>query len=249
MLTLFQLLMEFSNKFNDKTIKKITMKKNLISISILGLFAIATFAQGPVEVAPNSPRTFTVNLTNNVTLKSATPYTWSVSGSGVVAPIPTSNTNSITVNFGASGTSATISVYATAATNCSSDLHTMNLTVKPLTYTATLPQASQDICPVANNALLSPAQTGIAAPITVNFNTAVTGFSYTINGVLQTPVTVASSATGTINIATPFTAAQAGAVKVEIVSITGAAGTSLQPNGAVVYTINVSAAPTISDIF
>lgn len=219
--------------------------KKLILFIVTVAIASSVFAQ--VEVTPGSTRIFTVNQANTVALNATTPYTWDVTGDGAISNTEGTTPNTRSVTFSTNnGDLATITVYATSDVNCHGNLRTVNLVVKPLTYTATYANAAQDLCP-ASSAVLT--QTGVAVPIVVNFNNDVTSFIYAINGVSQPSVNVASTNTATINLATVFTNTEVGANTVEIVSITGTLGTSLQDNGSTVHTINVSEAPVINDIF
>lgn len=227
------------------------MKKIVFLFSFI--LAVYTAANAQVEVAPGTTRTFTVNQTNTVTLNATTPYTWTAannSGTAItnVATVNATTTNSVSVTFGSTaGNTATLSVYATSDANCKGNVKTISLVIQALSYVATISQASQDICPQSD---ADASQTGVPASITVNFGSnSATGLSYTIDGVAQPSITFAASTSYTLAISQVFTNADAGAHTVEITSVTGTLGTSLQSTGSAVHTINVSEAPVINDIF
>jgi len=226
---------------NNKKIK--AMKKILLSVLMSMMFVAGLFAQ--TQVQPGDVHTFTVNLLNGVTLHSTTPYTWSHSGTGIVSA--TANQNQYTVTFSNTiGTTGHIEVFATSADNCRSDIKSIDVTVQPLTYTATFATASQDVCPRTTG---NPSG-GDAAAVTINFTGGnVNSFVYTLDGVSTTVTLPVPGTSYSLDLNTAFTNADAGAHVIEIVSITGGTITSIQPNGSVVHTINVETAPAISDIF
>lgn len=220
------------------------MKK--IFLMAIGLVSGAMLMAQTVEVTPGSTRVFTVNLLNGVTLDATTPYTWSHSGSGIVSATASNNTYSVTFSNTVNSTGH-IEVYATSADNCKSDIKTMDLTVKPLTYGASFVLASQDVCPQTTG---NPTG-GKPTSVQINFTGGtVNSFVYVLDGV-STSVTLPAPGTSyTLDLSSvTYTNAQAGAHTLEIVSVTGGTITSLLPNGSVVHTINVDTAPVISDIF
>jgi hypothetical protein len=123
----------------------------------------------------------------------------------------------------------------------------MDLTVQPLTYTATFAQASQDVCPQTTG---NPSG-GHPSSVVINFNGGnVNSFVYVLDGVSYSVTLPTPGTSYTLDLSSvTYTNADAGAHTLEIVSITGGTITSLQPNGSVVHTINVDTAPVISDIF
>ncbi len=223
--------------------------KKLFALAVGIVTGVSMMAQ-TVEVTPGSTRTFTVNLLNGVTLHSTTPYTWTTSGSGIVTTATPSN-NTISVTFSNTvNTTAHIEVYATSADNCKSDIKSMDLTVKPLTFGASFAQDSQDVCPQTTG---NPTG-GHPASVVINFTGGnVSSFEYVLDGVPTTVTLPSPAASYTLDLSSvTYTNAQAGAHTLEIVSVTGVTGetiTSLQLNGSVVHTINVDTAPVISDIF
>jgi hypothetical protein len=220
------------------------MKK--LFLMAIGLVSGAMIMAQTVEVTPGSTRVFTVNLLNGVTLHATTPYTWSHSGSGIVSATPSNNTYSVTFSSTVNSTGH-IEVYATSADNCKSDIKSMDLTVKPLTFGASFAQASQDVCPQTTG---NPTG-GKPTSVKINFTGGtVNSFVYVLDGV-STSVTLPTPGTSyTLDLSSvTYTNAQAGAHTLEIVSVTGGTITSLLPNGSVVHTINVDTAPVISDIF
>ncbi|MEJ5264688.1 MAG: hypothetical protein WHT29_05180 [Bacteroidales bacterium] len=217
--------------------------KKLFALAVGIVTGVAMMAQ-TVEVTPGSTRTFTVNLLNGVTLHSTTPYTWTTSGSGIVTATPSNNTISVTFS-NTVNTTAHIEVYATSADNCKSDIKSMDLTVKPLTYVASFAQASQDVCPQTTG---NPTG-GHPASVVINFTGGnVSSFEYVLDGVPTTVTLPSPAASYTLDLSSvTYTNAQAGAHTLEISSVTG--GTITSKQDGVVHIINVDTAPVISDIF
>lgn len=219
--------------------------KKIIATLVVGIMGLGLYAQ-TVQVTPGSTRTFSVNLLNGVSLHATTPYTWSHSGTGIVSA--TADTNTYNVTFSNTvGTTGHIEVYATSVDNCKSDIKMIDVTVEPLKYGASFAQASQDVCPQTTG---NPGG-GDAAAVDITFTGGnVQSFVYVLDGVSTTVTLSTPSTSYTLDVATAYTNAEAGAHTLEIVSITGDDNiTSLLPNGSVVHTINVDTAPVISDIF
>jgi hypothetical protein len=202
-----------------------------------------------IEVLQNTNRDFSVNVTNGIT--DPVTYTWNASGAGITnsAAVNATTTNLVNVTFGAAPSTGTLTVYGTA-NSCSGDNRTATLNVvTTLTYGASFASASQSVCPQTTT---NPTG-GDAAAVTINFTGGnVTAFTYSIDGVpAAAPVTFTAATSYSLNVATAFTNAQAGAHTIEITSITGESGpTSLYSAGTEpTHTINVTTAPEISNIF
>lgn len=222
--------------------------KTRILFSAIAAFVFTSGMMAQFFVQQNTNRDFSVSITNGVT--DPVTYTWNASGAGITnsAAVNTTTSNTVNVTFGSAPSTGTLTVYGTA-NGCSGDSKTTTVNVVvTLPNSASFASASQNVCPQT-----STNPTGGDAAVVVNFTGGnVSRFTYTIDGVPQAPVAVSPAATSaSLDVATAFTNAQAGAHTIRITSVTGQSGTtSLYSAGTEpTHTINVSTAPEISDIF
>jgi hypothetical protein len=221
------------------------MRTKLILPILLSMFVTSgAFAQ--LQVLQGSSRNFWVNKTNGVTLDATTPYTWTITGAGIVTITPNDSTASATFS-NVAGTNGRIDVFATSSGGCNSDTSSIQIqVVASLTFNATFATPSQNICPFNNHG-----STGDAAAVTVNFTGGnVASFTYTLDGTSNAVSVIPAGISYSLDVTTAYTAAQSGAHLIRITSITGQSGvTSLIPAGSEpTYTINVGNAATISNI-
>ncbi|HEY9122750.1 MAG TPA: hypothetical protein VIO15_00315 [Bacteroidales bacterium] len=222
--------------------------KTRILFSAIAAFVFTSGMMAQFFVQQNTNRDFSVSITNGVT--DPVTYTWNASGAGITnsAAVNTTTSNTVNVTFGSAPSTGTLTVYGTA-NGCSGDSKTTTVNVVvTLPNSASFASASQNVCPQT-----STNPTGGDAAVVVNFTGGnVSRFTYTIDGVAQPAVDMSGdpAARYSLDVATAFTNAQAGAHTIRITSITGTTGTSLISSGSEpTHTINVTAAPEISDIF
>jgi hypothetical protein len=221
--------------------------KKILTFVFAACLASALYAQTDIE--QGSTPTYTTTVANSVAV-GATGYHWTMDPSlGTVTS--GGNSTAVTVNFsGAIGNTANLSVYATSTTgSCNGPTISRSYhIVAPgsITLTAAMP-ALANICPY--DATSNPTGGDIPSNV-VTFNSNVTGFSYTIDGIAQTPVTFASNTTYTLDPTTQFNNTQTGAHVLRITSATLASGTTVAYPTAAGYIPNVSItvdqAPTLN---
>ncbi|MEJ5264687.1 MAG: hypothetical protein WHT29_05175 [Bacteroidales bacterium] len=230
------------------------MKK--IIICLVAIISVGVNAQ-TIDVEQNSTHNFSVSVSNGVSVN-ANGYTWTADPA-LGANFTSTNTASTSVTFtGAVNNTGNISVYATSASNsCSGNPQSRTFRiVSQLSVSANLPSLSA-ICPLTT----SNPTGGDIPSFTINFvdnsnnPVNVTGFSYQIvdpsnNAGAPVNVSVSSTSSYNLDIATAYDNTQTGTYTIRIVSITPVSGNTVYyPNASGQYpqtTITVNMAPELS---
>ena len=207
---------------------------------------------GSTLICPNS-----TGITYSVTNVAGTNYTWTVPAGATITSAPT-NSNAITVNFGASaGTVSVIAVgtcgSATAAINVSLS-PALNLTVTPNTSTVCAGSSSSLTASGATNYTWSPAGslssaigTNVVATPTITTIYTIIGSTGTCTGSTTSTVTVGGALTLTV---TPNTSSVCPGTTVTL-SASGATNYTWSPSATLSSTngSSVSASPTVNTTY
>ena len=207
---------------------------------------------GSTLICPNS-----TGITYSVTNVASTNYTWTVPAGATITSAPT-NSNAITVNFGASaGTVSVIAVgtcgSATAAINVSLS-PALNLTVTPNTSTVCAGSSSTLTASGATNYTWSPAGslssaigTNVVATPTITTIYTIIGSTGTCTGSTTSTVTVGGALTLTV---TPNTSTVCPGTPVTL-SASGATNYTWSPSATLSSTngTTVTATPSVNTIY